>query len=433
MEVFAIKTQFELFATRRFLPLFLTQFFGAFNDNLFKNALVILITFRLAERYGLNAQILITVVAGLFILPFFLFSSTAGQIADKYEKSFLIHIIKFVEIVLMVLTAAAFYLMSLWGLIALLFFMGMQSTFFGPLKFSILPQHLKEDELVAGNGLVSAGTYIAILSGTLCGGLFILSSHGRAIISAGVVGVALFGYLASLFIPKGEPPAPDMKIDWNPLRSTWDILSYVMPNKPVFRSILGISWFWFLGAVFLAQFPTFSKDILGGNEQVSTLFLVIFSVGVGLGSTLCNRLLRGRVSGRLVPFACVGISASTLLLYIFSGLTDKGAALVGAAEFVSQPLSWGVMLGLLLLAVSGGIFSVPMYAIMQSESSDEHRARVVSCLNVLDSMGMVLSAVFTTIMLLLNISIINIFLIMGVFNLMLTPLLRRLAGVDSGS
>lgn len=412
------------------MPLFLTQFFGAFNDNLFKNALVILITFRLAEENGMNAQILITVVAGLFILPFFLFSATAGQLADKYEKSFLIRIIKFVEIVLMALTAAAFHFMSLWGLIILLFFMGAQSTFFGPLKFSILPQHLRSDELVAGNGLVSAGTYIAILTGTLCGGLLILHEHGRVLISVGIVGVAVLGYIASRFIPKAEAPAPDMKIDRNIPRATWGIISYVMPQKTVFRAILGISWFWFLGSVFLAQFPTFSKDILGGNEQVSTLFLVVFSVGVGFGSTLCNRLLKGHISGRLVPIACIGISAATLVLYFFSLAADKSGTLIGAAEFISHSASWGVMGGLFMLAACGGIFSVPMYAIMQSYSSDEHRARVVACLNVTDSFCMVMSAVFVAVMLLLRISIINIFLIMGVINLLLTPFLKRMAGVN---
>lgn len=417
---------------RRFLPLFLTQFFGAFNDNLFKNALVILITFKLADEYGLNAQLLITSIAGLFILPFFLFSSTAGQLADKYEKSFLIRIIKFVEIVLMVLTAISFTFLNLWGLIILLFFMGAQSSFFGPLKFSILPQHLKENELVAGNGLVSAGTYIAILSGTLCGGLFILYPAGRAFISAGVVGVAIMGFISSLLIPKAEPSVPGMKIDWNPFRSTMDIISYVKPNVIVFRSILGISWFWFLGSVFLSQFPTFSKDILGGNEEVSTLFLVVFSVGVGLGSTLCNRLLKGKVSARLVPFGCIGMTAATLLLYFFSMTVPKTGELAGVMKFISEPGSWGVIFSFLLLAASGGIFSVPMYALMQSRSSDEHRARVVACLNITDSFGMVLSAVFVALMLMLKISIINIFLIIGIVNLLITPLLSRLARDENG-
>lgn len=423
-----ITTQFALLRTRRFLPLFLTQFLGAFNDNLFKSALVILITFRLAEQNGMNAQILITLVAGLFILPFFLFSATAGQIADKYEKSFLIHIIKFVEIVLMCFTALAFQFLNLWGLIILLFFMGGQSAFFGPLKFSVLPQHLKENELVAGNGLVSAGTYIAILSGTLCGGLFILNPLGRIYISVGIVGVAILGYIASLFIPKAEAPVPEMRIDWNIPRATWSILSYVRPIKPVFRSILGISWFWFLGAVFLAQFPTFAKDILGGNEQVSTLFLIVFSLGVGFGSTLCNRILKGKVSAKLVAPSCIGLSLSTFSLYLFSVLAYKGNSLIGVTDFLKDSMSWGIILSLFLLAAFGGMFSVPMYAIMQSKSPEEHQARVVACLNITDSFGMVLSAVFVTGLLVCGVSIINIFLILGVTNLLITPLLSRMVG-----
>lgn len=399
---------------------------------MFKSALVILITFRLAEENALNAQILITVVAGLFILPFFLFSSTAGQLADKYEKTFLIKIIKFVEIILMVLTAAAFHLMNLWGMVILLFFMGAQSTFFGPLKFSILPQHLKEDELVAGNGLVSAGTYIAILSGTLCGGLFILQQLGRVYISAGVVGVAVLGFISSLFIPKADASVPEMKVDWNILRSTWTILTYVKPNKPVFRSILGISWFWFIGSVFLSQFPTYAKDILGGNEEVSTLFLVVFSIGVGIGSTFCNTLLQGKVSGKLVPVGCIGMTIATFLLYIFSIMAEKQTVLIGAFKFIKDPVSLGIIFALLLLAASGGIFSVPMYAIMQSRSSNEHRARVVACLNITDSFGMVLSAVFVALMLMLHIPIIKIFLIVGVINLLITPMLGKLARAENG-
>lgn len=401
---------------------------GAFNDNLFKSALVILITFRLAEQNDMNAQLLITLVAGLFILPFFLFSATAGQIADKYEKSFLIRIIKFVEIVLMCFTAVAFQFLNLRSLIILLFFMGAQSAFFGPLKFSILPQHLNEDELVAGNGLVSAGTYIAILSGTLCGGLFILNPLGRIYISAGIVGVAILGFITSLFIPKAAAPVPKMKIDWNIPRATWDILSYVWPIKPVFRSILGISWFWFLGAVFLAQFPTFAKDILGGNEQVSTLFLTIFSLGVGFGSTLCNRILKGKISSKLVAPACIGLSLSIVSLYVFSVFAYKGNTLIGVAVFLKQFTSWGIVLSLFSLSAFGGMFIVPMYAIMQAKSSDEHRARVVACLNITDSFFMVLSAIFLAWLLSLRVSIINIFLILGAINLLITPLLTRMAG-----
>lgn len=377
--------------------------------------------------YNVNAQIMVTAVAGLFILPFFLFSSLAGQIADKYEKSYLIRIIKFVEIVLMALTAAAFCTMSLWWLVILLFFMGAQSTFFGPLKYSILPQHLKNEELVAGNGLVSAGTFVSILLGTLCGGLFILYPLGRVYISAGVVCVAVFGFISSLFIPKAEAPSPEMKIDWNLARATWRILSDTYRNRPVFRSITGISWFWFIGAVFLAQFATYSKDVLGGNEQVSTLFLVLFAVGVGFGSTLCNKLLSGQVSARLVPLGCIGMSASTGMLWLFSMTARKPDMLLGAAAFAMRPASWGIMLSLMSMAVFGGIYSVPMYAVMQARSPDESRARAVACLNVTDSFAMTISAVFTAFMLLMHVSITTIFLIIGVINLLFTPYLSRLA------
>ena len=376
----------------------------------------------------MNAQILITVVAGLFILPFFLFSATAGQLADKYEKSFLIRIVKFVEIILMCMTAVAFQYLNLFALVILLFFMGAQSAFFGPLKYSILPQHLEEDELVAGNGLVSAGTYIAILTGTLFGGLLILHSFGRVIISTGVVSVAVLGFITSLFIPKALPPDPEVKIDWNIPKATWEIISYVKVIKPVFRSILGISWFWFLGAVFLAQFPTFAKDVLGGNEQVSTLFLIVFSVGVGFGSTICNRILKGRISMKLVAPACVGLSLSTLLLYTFSLLFKKGDSLVGALVFLQDYMSWGIVLSLFLLAAFGGIYSVPMYALMQSKCPDEHRARSVAVLNITDSFAMVLSAFFVTGLLFMEMSIINIFLVLGIMNLFVTPLLSRMVG-----
>lgn len=424
------KNQFTLLFTERFLPLFLTQFCGAFNDNLFKNALVILITFHLAVVYDLNAQVLITVVAGLFVLPFFLFSATAGQLADKYEKSFLIRIIKFVEIVLMVLTAFSFLTKSLWLLIILLFFMGAQSAFFGPLKYSILPQHLAESELVAGNGLVSAATYVAILGGTMCGGLLILHERGRFYVSAGIVGVAVLGYIASRFIPKAPAPSPDIAINWNIFSSTREIVRFALPNKTVFQAMLGKSWFWMLGSVFLSQFPTFAKDILGGNEEVSTLFLVLFSVGIGIGSIFCNRLLRGRVSGKLVPYGLVGMSAATALLYFFCLSAEQGPELRGALAFAAAPSSWGVIVSLVALAACGGIFSVPLYAIMQTYSPRDHRARTIACSNILDSFAMVLGAVFTALLLLMHFSVVNIFLVMGVLNLAMTPFLSKLARVD---
>lgn len=411
------------------MPLFLTQFFGAFNDNLFKSALVTLITYHLADVYHINAQITITAAAGFFILPFFLFSSLAGQIADKYEKSFLIRIIKLVEIILMCLTAVAFETMSLWPLVALLFCMGMQSTFFGPLKFSILPQHLEGDELVAGNGLVSAATNIAILTGTLCGGLMILSPLGRHYISAGIVSVAAAGYITSRFIPKAAAASPDLKIDPNLVRSTWNIISYPIAHRNILCTIIGISWFWFLGSVFLAQFPSYAKYIIGGNEQVSTLFLVIFSVGVGAGATFCNKLLKGKVSGKYLPISLIGMSVFITVLYIFSSTVSPSGVLISAGEFLVMPKAAGIILTMFLISAFGGIYSVPMYAMMQRMTPKQYMARVVASLNISDSFGMVLAAVLTAILLAAGFSISTIFLLMAGVNLLMLPMALKLSKV----
>lgn len=375
--------------------------------------------------HGLNAQVLVTVVNGLFILPFFLFSATAGQLSDKYEKSFLIRITKVTEIVLMVMTAAAFRAASLWTLVLLLVLMGAQSAFFGPLKYSILPQLLRPQELLAGNGLVNAATYIAILAGTLCGGLLILSERGRLYIGGGVVLVAVFGYVASLFIPRAESSSPDIKIDWLAPRATKKMLSFIYPHKTVFRAMMGVSWFWLLGSVFLAQFPGYAKVVLGGDERVSTLFLVLFSVGVGLGSTLCNKLLRGEISSKLAPLGSVGMSLSIALLCFLSYRFDKAPHLMGVAEFAMQPSSWGIMLSLVALAACGGIFSVSFYAIMQVKSPDGHRARVVACTNILDSLSMVTAAVVATLLLLAGVSIVGVFMVFAAVNLLLAPIFSK--------
>ena len=413
------------------MPLFLTQFLGAFNDNLFKSALVTLITFDLAAKYGLNAPVLITVVAGLFILPFFLFSSLAGQISDKYEKSRLIRIIKLVEIILMALTAAAFHYVQLWWLIALLFLMGAQSTFFGPLKYSVLPQLLREDELVAGNGLVNAGTNVAILTGTLCGGLFIMSPLGRYYISAGIVGVAAAGYIASRFIPVLPASSPELKIDRNLFRSTWRLITYPVPNRPVFMSIIGISWFWFLGSVFLAQFPSFAKDIVGGDEQVSTLFLVVFTVGIGFGATFCNKLLGGRVSGKYVPGSLIAISVFIVMLYLVSPSQAAGGALSGVGAFLSSGRSWLIILSMFLIAASGGLYSIPMYAMMQNLTPETHMARTIASLNIIDSLGMVIAAALMSAMIAAGMSINSVFLSMAFINLLMLPLTLKIARTDA--
>ena len=282
--------------SRRFLPLFVTQFLGAFNDNLYKNAVVVLILFRLAGDAAGDGEVLVAIAGGLFILPFFLFSATAGQLADKYDKARMIRAVKAAEIVIMGLAAAGF----VWGridfLLAVLFLMGAQSTFFGPLKYGILPQHLEAKELVGGNALIEAATFLAILIGTIAGGLLILTDGGTAIVSAGVVAVALAGWAASLTIPAAPASAPGLKVNWNLVSETGGILRHAAARRDIFLSILGISWFWLVGATFILLFPPYAKEVLGGDETVVTLFLTVFSVGIGIGSIGCDRLLKDRKS-----------------------------------------------------------------------------------------------------------------------------------------
>ncbi len=413
------KSQFSLLKTRRFLPFFLTQFLGAFNDNLFKSALVMLVTFSLAREMGINGQIAVTVIAGLFILPFFLFSSIAGELADRYEKAFLIRRIKFIEIILMGLTAIAFYFSSFWLLVALLFLMGTQSTFFGPLKYSIIPEHLEEGELIAGNALVSAGTYLAILIGTIVGGLLILQPGGVEIISVLIVFFALLGWLASLKIPNAGSFNPKVSIDFNIIRSTHRIIASVIQEKDVFLSILGVSWFWFVGATFLSQFPSYTKDVLQANEQVATLFLTVFSIGVGLGSLLCNTLLKGEIDGKYVPYGAATLSVGSICLWLASrrlapaGMDEE---LFGILLFLQKPEGIFILISLLAIAIGGGIYVVPLNAIMQTRCKAQHRARVIACSNIMNSFMMVLSAVGISILLLMGFTIPHIFLVVAVLN-----------------
>ncbi|MFT6077668.1 MAG: acyl-[acyl-carrier-protein]-phospholipid O-acyltransferase, partial [Rickettsiales bacterium] len=311
-----MSSQGHLLKTKRFLPLFITQFFGAFNDNAFKNAFLIWFTYDLAIKTGQNPQIIVTLAAGLFILPFFLFSALAGGFADKFEKSKLVQRIKQVEIVLMLLCFAGFYFQSLSFLLGILFLMGIQSTFFGPLKYSLLPLHLRDDELIAGNGIIEGGTFISILLGTIIGGLLILTSYGVEIICAMLVLFAVVGYFASRFIPESKSDDPDSKINFNIFTQTWKIIKYAREEKTVWLSILGISWFWLIGITFLTGFPVYSKNIIGGDEKIVTLFLSIFSIGIAIGSVMCNKLLKGQISGKFVPLGSLGISASVIALFV---------------------------------------------------------------------------------------------------------------------
>jgi len=421
------QNQFSLFRTRRFLPLFLTQFLGAFNDNFFKSAMLMLITYRLADIAGYDSRILVNVAAGVFILPFFLFSAPAGQLADKYERSNLVQLLKIAEILLMSGAAIGFYLGDMHILMVILFLMGAQSAFFGPIKYSILPQHLNKDELIAGNGLIQMGTFLSILTGTIFGGLTILSEGGITLASFLVLGIATAGWLASRYIPKTKPVAPDLKLSANVPRDTARIVADVVPYKDVFLSILGISWFWLIGATFLAQFPTYAKLVLGANEQVATLFLAAFSVGIGLGSMACNSFLKGEVSGRHVPWAAVAMSVASVLLYLASRRPElpPDAAEIGLVAFLCSWQNLAVVACLLAISFAGGVYIVPLYAIIQTRTEESRLAGVIACSNVSDSLFMVLSAVGTSVLLAMGMEIPHIFLITALLTIAAAFVIRK--------
>jgi hypothetical protein len=408
-------SQFALLRERRFLPFFCTQFLGAFNDNVYKNALVIMLTFHAAAITSLSSGTLVNLCAGLFILPFFLFSATAGQIADKYEKSTIIRYVKLLEIGIMVIGAFGFIEQNLVLLISALFLMGLHSTIFGPVKYSILPQHLKSEEIVGGNGLVEMGTFLAILLGTILGGLLVAQTQFATLVSVTVIGIACFGYLSSRAIPAAPPAAPDLKINWNPVTETWANLKFTKQNRTVFLSVLGISWFWFYGATLLAQFPNYCKEVLGGNEHVATLMLTMFSVGVGTGSLLCEKLSGHKVEIGLVPFGSIGLTVFALDLY-FASPAAAGGALVGAAEFIARAGSWRILFDLVMIGVFGGFYIVPLYALIQTRSERSHQSRIIAGNNILNALFMVVSAGMAVGLLKAGFTIAQIFLVVALLN-----------------
>ncbi|MBV2191859.1 MAG: MFS transporter [Azonexus sp.] len=384
--------QFGLLKQKRFAPFFATQFLGAFNDNLFKNALVVLLTFQAARWTTLRPELLANLAAGIFILPFFLFSATAGQLADKYDKAMLARLVKVLEMVIMGVAAAGFFLTSLPVLMGALFLLGCHSTLFGPVKYAILPQHLREEELVGGNALIEAGTFVAILIGTLAGGLLAGSVAHPAWIAVGGFVVALAGYLTSRGIPAAPAPAPELKVNLNPLSETWRNIAFARENRTVFLSILGISWFWLYGALFLAQFPAYGKFVLGGGESSVTLLLATFTVGIGVGSMLCERMSGKHVEIGLVPFGSIGLTLFGLDLYFASPTGLAGAAPHELLALLAMPAVWRVLFDLLMLGMFGGFFIVPMYALVQLRSSPEHRARIIAANNILNALFMVVGA-----------------------------------------
>lgn len=412
-----LANQFNLLNTRRFLPLFITQFLGAFNDNVFKNALVIFITYTFANQFKLNPEIIITLAAGIFILPFFLFSATAGQLADKYEKSRLIRYTKMAEIVLMFLAGIGLYTENVTFLMIILFLIGTQATFFGPMKYSILPDHLQTEELIAGNGLLEAGTYLAILLGTMVGGVLAIFHVGPLLVFIMIVITAIAGFVASKRIPAAEAAVPHLAINYNIARETLSIVRYTLRDKKLSLAIMGISWFWLIGATYLSQFPTYTKNILGAQSSVVTVFLTAFTLGIGVGSLLCNRLLKGKIHATFVPLAALGMTVFSIDLVMASQhIITKTGKLVTLMTFLSFLPDWHILLDLFLIAMCGGIYVVPLYTILQNESEPSHRSRAVACNNIMNALFMVVAALGTTIMFFLHFSVTQVFFVVALAN-----------------
>ncbi len=411
-------SQFRLLGKRRFLPFFCTQLLGAFNDNVFKQALILAILFRLGS--SADTSLLINLCALLFILPFFLFSALGGQFGEKFEKAWLIRRVKFAEILIMFAGAAGMLLGNLPLLLLVLFCMGTQSALFGPVKYSILPQQLAEDELVGGNALVEMGTFLAILGGTIGAGVLMASSGYAGLVAASVVLIALAGYLSSLAIPAATAALPTLRLDWHVLRQSWRIIKLGLgQEKAVSRAMLGNSWFWFLGATYLTQIPAFSRDLLNGDESVVTLILTLFSVGIALGSLLCERMSRHHVEIGLVPFGALGLSLFGVLLWWHAGGFPAVAAPLDWLALLAEPRAWWILADILGLGVFGGLYIVPLYALIQSRSVVHERSRVVAANNILNALFMVVSALIAIVLLvLLKLAIPQLFLVVSLMTVL---------------
>ena len=408
------RSQFSLLKERRFAPLFWTQFFGAFNDNVFKSSLLILIAFSASYQVAMEINALNNIAAMLFILPFFLFSALAGEIAEKYEKSMLIRRIKLFEIAIMVLASVAFYFSNVAGLLLLLFFAGVQSTFFGPIKYSIIPQHLKPSELVGGNAWIESGTFLAILLGTILGGLLTKMDNGPTWISVAIVIVSILGWLASRKIPTADAPSPDITIKFNPFTETWKTLKIVHEIRSVYLACLSISWFWFLGASYLTQLPNYTKTALNGDQTVVTLLLALFSIGIATGSLLCERLSGHKVEIGLVPLGSIGLTVFGADLYFAHTLSTTT---VDFMTFIAIPSNFRVLFDFIMIGVSGGLYIVPLYAMIQERCNPTKRSRTIAALNILNALFMVVSAVSAMIFLsILELTIPQFFLIIAIMN-----------------
>ena len=409
-------SQFVLLTQRRFAPFFCAQFLGAFNDNVFKTALLTALTFDALSWTTLDRGLLNNLIPGLFILPFVLFSALSGQLADKFEKSALTRYVKLLEIAIMGIAAIGWMNQNLWVLIAAVAGMGLHSTLFGPVKYAYLPQKLAPNELVGGNGLVEMGTFVGILLGEVLGALLV--SHrpwGLELVAGGTIFFAVAGWLFARAMPLSPAPAPDLKINWNIATETVANLRFSKQNKPVFIAMLANSWFWFYGAILLAQFPLYAKDYLQGDHSVFVLLLTIFSLGVGTGSLLCERLSGHKVEIGLVPLGAIGLSIFCFDLYLASG-TYAATSQVDISSYFQQTGSVRIVFDCLMIGVFGGIYIVPLFALVQTRCEPTHMSRTIAGMNILNALFMVAAALLAMMLLKFGLSIPQLFMVTALLN-----------------
>ncbi|MDY7575268.1 MFS transporter [Actimicrobium sp. CCI2.3] len=410
------QSQFALLGQRRFAPFFWTQFLGALNDNVFKTALLTILTYDALSWTTLDPVLLTNLIPGLFILPFMLFSATAGQLADKFDKGRVARLVKLLEIAIMALAGFGWITHNLPLLVLALVGMGLHSTLFGPVKYAYLPQHLQRSELVGGNGLVESGTFVGIVLGEVLGALLIVSKPwGVEVVAAGTLALAVLGWWFSRAIPPSPAPVPELKVNWNPFTETVRNLNYSRQNRAVFLSLLGNSWFWFYGAIFLAQFPLYAKNYLQGDHGVFVLLLTVFSLGIGAGSLLCEKLSSHRVEIGLVPFGSIGLSMFGIELFLAS-LAYTNTLPVDAAGFLAQTGSLRILFACLMIGVSGGLYIVPLFALIQTRCDPRHLSRTIAGMNILNALFMVAAALLAMVLLKNGVTVPQLFLVTALLN-----------------
>jgi MFS family permease len=431
-------SQFSLLSQRRFAPFFWTQFFGAFNDNLFKTALMVVIAFDAASWTTLSPSTIVNLIPGLFILPYVVFSATAGQLADKFEKSSLARFVKWMELGIMGVAAIGWLTHTLWLLVAAVVGMGIHSTLFGPVKYAYLPQHLKTGELIGGNGMIGMGTFVGILLGEILGAVLVVNEPwGTELVAFATIAVALLGLVASYRIPHTPAADPGLRINRNFIKESIRNLGFSSQNRTVFLAMLGNSWFWFYGALMLAQFPVYAKDVLHGDHNAFVLLLTVFSLGIGVGSLLCERLSGGKVEIGLVPLGALGLSLFGIDLFFASGsysvnysvsvsanysasIAALPDAVLTLGELLAQPGLLRILFDIVMIGVFGGFYIVPLFALIQTRANPAHLSRTIAGMNILNALFMVCASALAIVLLGQGVTIPQLFLLTAVLSAVVT-------------